>query len=228
MVGGGNVAMDAARTARRLGAASVTVAYRRGREEMPAHRAEVEDAEREGVQFAFLAAPLEVARRRARRRARPALHADGPRRARRVRPPAPRADPRQRVHVLDCDVVIVAIGMAADTRAFASLVPTNGNGTLVADPDTLQTGVPRIFAAGDVVTGPTDITRAVGEGRRAAFMIDRWLTGGAMSGFDDRLPVVDKQQVVARQRRLRAARRARRPTAPPTRRRATSTRSSRR
>jgi len=48
-----------------------------------------------------------------------------------------------------------------------------------------------LFAAGDVVTGPTDITRAVGEGRRAAHMIDRWLTGGAMTGFDDRLPVVD-------------------------------------
>ena len=71
-----------------------------------------------------------------------------------------------------------------------------------------QTGVAGIFAAGDVVTGPSDITRAVGEGRRAAFMIDRWLTGGAMSGFDDRLPVVDKQQVVARQRHVRAPRRA--------------------
>ena len=58
VVGGGNVAMDAARTARRLGAASVTVAYRRGREEMPAHGPEIDDAEREGVQFAFLAAPV--------------------------------------------------------------------------------------------------------------------------------------------------------------------------
>ncbi len=79
-------------------------------------------------------------------------------------------------------------------------VAANGNGTLVADRDTLQTGVPHIFAAGDVVTGPTDITRAVGEGRRAAHMIDRWLTGGAMTGFDDRLPVVDKQQVIAKQK----------------------------
>jgi heterodisulfide reductase subunit A-like polyferredoxin len=109
--------------------------------------------------------------------------------------------------VLGCEIVIAAIGMAPDTRAFAGIVPTDRNGTLVADPTTLQTGVAGIFAAGDVVTGPTDITRAVGEGRRAAFMIDRWLTGGAMSGFDDRLPVVDKQQVMARQRAyaLRAA-----------------------
>ncbi len=102
-------------------------------------------------------------------------------------------------HVLDCDVVIAAIGMAPDTRAFAGLVPTDRNGTLVADPATLETGVAGIFAAGDVVTGPSDITRAVGEGRRAAYMIDRWLQGGEMAGFDDRLPVVDKQAVVARQ-----------------------------
>ena len=106
--------------------------------------------------------------------------------------------------------------------------PTNANGTLRADPTTLQAGADGIFAAGDVVTGPTDITRAVGEGRRAAFMIDRWLTGGTMSGFDDRLPVVDKQQVVARQRAYALRVAAARPTAPPTPRRATSTRSSRR
>jgi len=199
VVGGGNVAMDAARTARRLGAASVTVAYRRGREEMPAHRAEVNDAEREGVRFGFLVAPAEVVADasgavRGLRCTKMALGT--PDRSGRRRPdPIPGSE-----FVLDCDALIVAIGMAPDTRAFTSLVPANANGTLQADPETLRTGADGIFAAGDVVTGPTDITRAVGEGRRAAFMIDRWLTGGAMSGFDDRLPVVDKQEVVARQR----------------------------
>ena len=199
VVGGGNVAMDAARTARRLGAASVTVAYRRGREEMPAHRAEIDDAEREGVQFAFLAAPVEVATDeagavrglRCTKMALGAPDASGRRRPE----PIPGSE-----FTMDCEVVVAAIGMAPDTRAFAGVVPTDRNGTLVADRETLQTGVAGIFAAGDVVTGPTDITRAVGEGRRAAFMIDRWLTGGTMSGFDDRLPVVDKEQVVARQR----------------------------
>ena len=199
VVGGGNVAMDAARTARRLGAATVTVAYRRGREEMPAHRAEIEDAEREGVQFAFLAAPVEVVSNeagtvrglRCTKMALGAPDASGRRRPE----PIPGSE-----FTMDCEIVVAAIGMAPDTRAFAGLVPTDRNGTLVADRETLQTGVPWIFAAGDVVTGPTDITHAVGEGRRAAFMIDRWLTGGTMSGFDDRLPVVDKEQVVARQR----------------------------
>jgi heterodisulfide reductase subunit A len=203
VVGGGNVAMDAARTARRLGAASVTVAYRRGREEMPAHGPEIDDAEREGVQFTFLAAPVAVGGRvggaedgavaglRCTKMALGAPDASGRRR------PEPIAGSE---FTIDCEVVIAAIGMAPDTRAFAEVAAANANGTLRADPTTLQAGADGIFAAGDVVTGPTDITRAVGEGRRAAFMIDRWLTGGTMSGFDDRLPVVDKQQVVARQR----------------------------
>jgi heterodisulfide reductase subunit A len=200
VIGGGNVAIDAARTARRLGARSVRIAYRRGREEMPAHLAEIEDAEREGVGFDFLTAPLEVLGDergdvRGMRCARMALGVpDGS--GRRRPEPVPGGD-----FVLECETVIVAIGMAADTRDFTTRVAANGNGTLVADRETLQTGAPHIFAAGDVVTGPTDITRAVGEGRRAAHMIDRWLTGGAMTGFDDRLPVVEGQQVIARQRR---------------------------
>ena len=206
VVGGGNVAMDAARTARRLGAASVTVAYRRGREEMPAHRAEIDDAEREGVRFSFLVAPAgvagdgdgAVAGLRCTRMTLGAPDQSGRRRPE----PIPGSE-----HTLDCEVVIAAVGMAPDTRAFADAAPTNDNGTLRVDAVTLQAGTDGIFAAGDVVTGPSDITRAVGEGRRAAFMIDRWLTGGTMSGFDDRLPVVDKQQVVVRQRTytLRAA-----------------------
>ncbi len=199
VVGGGNVAMDAARTARRLGAASVTIAYRRGRAEMPAHTAEVDDAEREGVRFTFLVAPAEVvgdergavSGLRSTRMALGAPDASGRRRPE----PIPGSE-----HVIGCDVVIAAIGMAPDTRAFTAQVEAGATGTLVADRTTLQTSVPWIFAAGDVVTGPSDITRAVGEGRRAAFMIDRWLQGREMDGFDDRLPVVDKQQVVARQR----------------------------
>jgi heterodisulfide reductase subunit A len=166
---------------------------------MPAHRAEVEDAEREGVRLAFLVAPSEVPGDehgdvrglRATRMALGAPDASGRRRPE----PIPGSE-----FVMECDVLIVAIGMAPDTRAFTARISANANGTLRADPKTLQTDVPDIFAAGDVVTGPTDITRAVGEGRRAAFMIDRWLGGGEMAGFDDRLPVVNKEQVLARQR----------------------------
>ncbi len=199
VVGGGNVAMDAARTARRLGAASVTVAYRRTRDEMPAHGPEIADAEREGIAFSFLLAPSEVV-------TAPdgALHGL---RCQRMQLGAPDASGRRRPEpipgsetLLGADLVIAAIGMVPETESFSTLLPTGRDGTIVADRVTLLTSATGIFAAGDVVTGPTDITRAVGEGRRAAHMIDRWLTGGTLSGFDDRLPVVDKEQVLARQK----------------------------
>jgi heterodisulfide reductase subunit A len=102
--------------------------------------------------------------------------------------------------VLPCELVISAIGMTPDTSTFAGQLATTDRGALRSDPATCQTDLPYVFAAGDAVNGATDITRAVGEGRRAAHMIDRWLTGGTLDGFDDRLPVVDKAQVLARQK----------------------------
>jgi heterodisulfide reductase subunit A-like polyferredoxin len=204
VVGGGNVAMDAARTARRLGAASVTVAYRRGRDEMPAHHVEADDAEKEGVEFALLVAPLEVTG-----------NADGAvngLRCSRMQLGSPDASGRRSAEpvpgsetVIDCDLVIAAIGMRPDTAPFGDRVGLTANGRLAADRGTCQTAVPHLFAAGDAVNGATDITRAVGEGRKAAHMIDAWLTGSPMTDWDTRLPVVDKEQVLARQKAYRAA-----------------------
>jgi heterodisulfide reductase subunit A len=199
VVGGGNVAMDAARTARRLGASSVTVAYRRGRDEMPAHHVEADDAEREGVAFALLVAPLEV------------LGDDEGAvrglRCIRMRLGAPDASGRRRPEpipgsetTLDCELIVAAIGMRPDAAVFGDRIAIDPDGRLAADRTTCQTRDPFVFAAGDAVNGATDITRAVGEGRRAAHMIDRWLSGEAMDGFDDRLPVVDKSHVLARQK----------------------------
>jgi heterodisulfide reductase subunit A len=199
VVGGGNVAMDAARTARRLGASSVTVAYRRGRDEMPAHHVEGGDAEREGVAFSLQVAPAEVLG--------DAQGAVSGLRCTRMRLGVPDASGRRRPEpipgselILPCDLIVSAIGMTADPGAFSGQVPSDPRGFLAADPVSRQTEVPCIFAAGDAVNGPTDITRAVGEGRRAAHMIDRWLTGGTLDGFDDRLPVVSKAEVIARQK----------------------------
>jgi heterodisulfide reductase subunit A-like polyferredoxin len=206
VVGGGNVAMDAARTAVRLAAADVTVAYRRGRAEMPAHKAEVDEAEQDGVRFEFLVAPVEVAgdtagkvtALRCQRMALGQPDASGRRR------PEPIAGSE---FTLPCDTVLVAVGMAPEGAAFGPALAADKNGTLVADPHSLQTAVAHIFAAGDVTTGASDITRAVGQGRRAAHMIDRWLRRAALDGepifggfeMDDALPVVDKQKVIARQ-----------------------------
>ena len=199
VVGGGNVAMDAARTARRLGATSVTVAYRRGRDEMPAHHVEADDAEKEGVRFSLQVAPIEVLG-----------DADGAvsgLRCAKMRLGEPDASGRRRPEpisgsevVLPCQIIVAAIGMRPDTSVFGGTLPLDESGRLAADPVSRQTATPFVFAAGDAVNGATDITRAVGEGRRAAHMIDRWLSGGMLDGFDDRLPVVDKQQVLARQR----------------------------
>jgi heterodisulfide reductase subunit A len=200
VVGGGNVAMDAARTAVRLGALETTVAYRRGREEMPAHKAEIDDAERDRVRFSFQVGPVEVV-------GDAAGHVTGLR-CQRMALGKPDASGRRRPEpingsefVIPCDTVLVAIGMAPEGSAFGGRCASNANGALVADPRTLQTAVPHIFAAGDVTTGASDITRAVGQGRRAAHMIDRWLKGEPLAGFemDDALPVVDKAKVLARQ-----------------------------
>ncbi len=101
---------------------------------------------------------------------------------------------------LEADVIIAAIGMRPDTAAFGDRVATLKNGRLACDVGTCQTEVPHVFAAGDAVHGPTDITRAVGEGRKAAHQVDAWLNGRAFDDWDTRLPVVDKQAVLARQK----------------------------
>ena len=204
VIGGGNVAMDTARTARRLGARDVTVVYRRSRAEMPAHHVEADDTEHEGVDFVFQAAPREVLD-------------DGTGGVRglqcsRMAPAQPGADGRSRPEAIAgtdfdiaCDVIITAIGMAPDTEGFTAQVAADPRGRVAVDPETLQSTTPWLFAAGDVVSGASDITRATGQGQRAAHMIDRWIAGQPLDGFDLRLPVVDKAQVLARQKTYRVA-----------------------
>jgi heterodisulfide reductase subunit A len=198
VVGGGNVAMDAARVARRLGAASVTVAYRRTRAEMPAHHVESVDAEKEGVLFRLLVAPVEVLGKAdgsvAGLRCSEMQLTDPDASGRRQAIPVP-----GEFATLDADVIIAAIGMTADTSMFGSRMAVLKNGRLDADKATCQTATSFVFAAGDAVNGPTDITRAVGEGRKAAHQIDAWLNDRPFGSWDDRLPVVDKAQVLARQ-----------------------------
>ena len=200
VVGGGNVALDAARTAMRLSAAEVTVVYRRGRDEMPAHRAEVDDAAAEGVRFSFLRAPLAVTG---------SERADGLRCAE-VRLGEPDESGRRRPEIVDgsdsvlaADVIVVATGMRAQLDRFPEGASAGPDGQLAVDPETLQTDLPWLFAAGDVVSGPSDITRAVGLGRRAAFTIGRWLRRQPMAGFETRLPAVARADVLARQRTYR-------------------------
>jgi heterodisulfide reductase subunit A-like polyferredoxin len=199
VVGGGNVAVDAARTALRLGAAKVVMQYRRSRAEMPASHDEVVAAEAEGVELSLLSNPV-------------AFEGDGGclQRVRSVRMKPVEADVDSRRRTIpipgsestaELDVAIVAIGLSAEAAALRKDLRLNRDGTILADSRTLQTDIPWLFAAGDAVTGPAMIVQAMGLGKQAAFFMDRWLRGESLEGieFAPKLPVVDKQEVLARQ-----------------------------
>jgi heterodisulfide reductase subunit A len=198
VVGGGNVAIDASRVARRLGAKSVHQVSLESRQEMPAHTWEVEEAEAEGITFIHSWGIKQIhggghVRGVELKRCTAVFDADH-----RFAPQFDEATTRK----LDCDAVIVAAGMGPDTVAFASLLPLNRNRTIQVDKATLQTSVPYIFAAGDVVSGASFINTAAGLGRKAAFMIDRYLQGQELNEaeYDPKLPAVDKTEVLQRQR----------------------------
>lgn len=173
VVGGGNTAMDVARCARRAGAA-VTVVYRRTQNEMPAIRDEVEEAEREGVQFRFLAAPKAIERKGsgAVTVVFQEMKLGDPDESGRRRP-VPDGD---RTFSLEVDTLFTAIGEEADAAPFGKLLETDG-GLVVAKGARGETSRPRIFAGGDVVTGAASVVEAIAAGRVAAERIARMIAG---------------------------------------------------
>jgi heterodisulfide reductase subunit A len=194
VIGGGNVAIDAARSARRLGATAVHMVCLERSGEMPAYAWEVAEALDEGVQ-------LHDGWGIAGFRGETAVEAVLLKRCTSVLDETGRFMPRYDEATRDelgCDMAVVAVGMGADTATFPLLSPA-GARALQADPTTLQTALPWVFAAGDAVTGPKTIAVAVGHGRRAAHMIDRFVRVLPLTGFDEPLPVVDRAEVLARQ-----------------------------
>lgn len=176
VVGGGNSAIDAARTAVRLGAREVTVVYRRSREVMPAYREEIEEALHEGVKLQLLTAPEAIVVENgavAGIRCKPMRLGQFDRSGRR------RPEEGGEPFVIPSDQVLVAIGQQLDAQRFCDevSVATRGGGFLVADAVTGQTSEKWIFAGGDAVTGPSSVVEAVAAGERAAVGIDRYLTG---------------------------------------------------
>lgn len=177
VVGGGNVAIDAARTCIRLGCEEVTIAYRRTRSEMPAHEEEVVQAEEEGVRFAFLTVPVAVEGSNGRVSALRCLraelgHPDDQGRRRPV--PVQGSD-----HLLRADAVISAIGQVIDRTGLTSLedLKWSKRSTITVNTVTMETSVEGVFAAGDVVSGPATVVEAIGGGKKAAEAIDRYLQG---------------------------------------------------
>ncbi|MDM8000889.1 MAG: FAD-dependent oxidoreductase, partial [Dehalococcoidia bacterium] len=175
VIGGGNVAMDAARTALRLGAKEVTVVYRRSRAEMPANPWEIEEAEEEGIKFQYLAAPVRIKGEGQKAVALVCVRMQlgEPDNSGRRRPePIPGSE-----FEIQADTIIPAIGQTFDLGFLKGGLEINRNGTVKVDPLTLQTSIPSVFAGGDVVKGPASIVEAVGHGHEAAISIDRFLRG---------------------------------------------------
>ena len=175
VIGAGNVAIDAARSARRLGA-SVTVVYRRERDDMPAHADEVRDAELEGVKFAFLAAPQAVLGRQGRVTGLEAgrmIPGDVDFSGRRT--PAPSGES----FIIPCETVMLAIGERVDAAFLKPFgITLRRNGTIDTHPLTLQTSHPKIYAGGDATLGPSTASEAMALGKKFADIIDRQLMGG--------------------------------------------------
>lgn len=104
---------------------------------------------------------------------------------------------------LPADVAVLAIGLRPGTAPFAGELERNRDETIRTDPETLATSRPAVFAGGDGVTGPSMIIQAIGQGKRAAFHIDRYLQGRSLPGvaFDVRLPMVERKAVLGRAKR---------------------------
>ena len=181
VVGGGNVAVDAARVARRLGAERVTVVYRRTETEMPAYAEEIQGARDEGIEFIFLAAPIRIVAASGAVKGLECLRTElGPPDASGRRRPVPVAGSG---FAIDCDAVIPAIGQRIDaswTRCIPALKLT-GRNTIAVDPHTMQTSIANVFAAGDAVSGPATVIEAVAAGHRAADAMARFLDGADLA-----------------------------------------------
>lgn len=177
VVGGGNTAMDSARTALRLGAEEVFLVYRRSMDELPARAEEIENAVEEGVEPHLLAVPVEVLE------GRPGWV--GGLRCRRTELTEPDASGRRRPvevpgseHDLDVDTVIVATGQGPNPLLVrsASGLGLNRHGCIVADPETGATCLPGVYAGGDIVSGGATVIAAMGAARRSARAIHEYLT----------------------------------------------------
>jgi formate dehydrogenase beta subunit len=201
VVGGGNVAIDCARVAWRLEAEEVHLIYRRSRAEMPANAVEVEEAEKEGIQYHFLANPTRIITEQGKVTGVECIKMElgEPDASGRRRPaPAPGSE-----FVMEVDTLIPAIGQVADLGFLnGSGVAMTKRNTIEVDPATLATKAPGIFAGGDAVHGARTVIEAIAAGNRAALSIDQYLQEGQVTVTEEetkqdflaRLGVYDKDE----------------------------------
>ncbi len=176
VVGGGNVAIDVARTALRLGADDVTIVYRRSRDEMPAAADEIAEAEEEGVRFMYLAAPAEVLGKGKVSGMKVELMELGEADAKGRRKPVGTG----KFETLELDSVISAIGQKIDLGGISAGtgIQLSSKGSVMVDELSYQTGEPDVFAGGDVVTGPKFAIDAIAAGKEASISIHRYVHPG--------------------------------------------------
>ena len=176
VVGGGNVAIDVARTALRLGAEDVTIVYRRSRDEMPAAADEIAEAEEEGVRFMYLAAPVEVLGSGKVSGMKVEVMELGEADAKGRRKPVGTG----KFETLELDAVISAIGQKIDLGGISAGtgIQLSSKGTVMVDELSYQTGEPDVFAGGDVVTGPKFAIDAIAAGKEASISIHRYVHPG--------------------------------------------------
>ncbi|MFH0813504.1 MAG: FAD-dependent oxidoreductase [Pseudomonadota bacterium] len=180
VIGGGNSAIDSARTAMRKGRRKVTILYRRTAAEMTAIKEDIEEALKEGVSIEYLTSPVEIFHDgskvtgiRCQRMQLGEVGADGRRK--------PVSIPGSEF-VMDADHVVLAIGQRPDSTRLnvKALKIDSHSATIKVDPFTLETGIDGVFAGGDCVTGPNTVVDAVADGLRAAESIDRYLRGRSL------------------------------------------------
>jgi len=210
VVGGGNVAIDVARSALRVGAEKATILYRRTREEMPAYEEEVEDALEEGVQIEFLTVPQEVLPDGDRLRVKCIRMELGEPDASGRRRPVPIEGSE---YVIELDRLIVAIGQRSDVPDEFEVV-VNKRGRIETDPETTCCSRPGVFAGGDVASGPASVIEAIQAGRLAAAAIDRYL-GGDGRIDDVFVPPEEENPWLGRDEEFPYKKRAEQPTLPP-------------
>ncbi len=177
VIGGGDSAVDAARVAlRQPGVESVTILYRRTRQEMPALQHEIDAALEEGVKLVTLVAPVRITTENGKLAGVECIQnrlGDVDRNGRRNPVPIPGSE-----YAIPLDTLIVTIGDIPDVEYIASMgIAVDQWGTLLVDKGTLLTNKPGVFAGGDVITGPNTVVAAIAAGKKAATMIDRYVRG---------------------------------------------------
>ncbi len=187
VIGGGNVAIDAARVAKRLGAEKVTVVYRRSEREMPAYPEEIKGAQEEGIEFSFLTAPVSIQSQDGQVTGFECIRTElGPPDASGRRRPTPVKDSE---FIIPCDAVIPAIGQKADVAWLENepALTLTSRQTFKVDPDTYQTSIPHVFAGGDAVTGPATVVEAIAAGHKAVAAMHRFIKGEDLDAYASEL-----------------------------------------